>query len=354
MCTREIMNRSLQISETVATVDNPYIIAEMGTNHDRELQTARGLIDAAADAGVDAVKYQIFHGEDIVTDTISPAEYGLDEYYDETSIIQIYDNHLRLPREWFTELVEYANERGIDNIATVSCADCAQFVVDSGVDALKIASMDLTHIQLLERLAMYDLPIILSTGFAHLGEIEEALECLRESGHEQHAILHCVSKYPTDPADLNLRNIRTIGTAFDIPVGFSDHSLSPLTPAVAVAHGASIIEKHFTLSRERSGPDHSFALEPAELARMVRAVELSSKSAGCESIAVPDRANRDRYRRSIVADCAITAGEEITRDRIRFARPGTGIAPAMFEQIEGVVASQNIAAETPIRWSDLV
>jgi len=236
----------------------------------------------------------------------------------------------------------------------VSCPDCAQFVVDSGVDALKIASMDLTHIPLLRHLASYDLPIILSTGLAHLGEIEEALECLRENDHEQHAVLHCVSNYPTDPADLNLRSIRTIGTAFDTSVGFSDHSLSPLTPAVAVAHGASIIEKHFTLSRERSGPDHSFALEPAELSQMVQAVELSAMSAGSDSIAVPDRASRDQYRRSIVADRAIDVGEEITRNKVRFARPGKGIAPAMFEQIAGAAASQKIDAETPIQWDDLI
>jgi len=351
---REPMSKELEISKKVATPKNPYLIAEMGTNHDRELQTAKDLIDAAATAEVDGIKYQVFHGKDIVSDTISPEKYGLDEYYDESDIIQIYNNHLRLPREWFTELVEYASERGLHNIATVSCRDCAQFVVENGVDALKVASMDLTHLPLLSEIASYDCPIILSTGFARLSEIDEALTCLKENGHDRHAVLHCISKYPAAPTDLNLQNIRTLHSAFGVPIGFSDHSESPLTPGLAVAYGSSIVEKHFTLNRDRPGPDHSFALEPDELKRMVQIVELASKSCGSTSLQSPNHKNRESYRRSIVTEEGISAGERITKDKVRFARPGSGIAPKMIDKIDGVEASQSIAAETPIQWDDVL
>jgi sialic acid synthase SpsE len=344
---------SISIDGNPISPSNPYVVAEIGTNHNRDIDVAKELIEVAATAGVDAVKYQVYHPRDIVTESISAEEYGFDEYYEVGTALEAYEKHLRTPRDWLPTLFEYASERGLDNVATVHCADCASFVVDCGVDALKVASMDLTHIPLLSELSTYDLPLVLSTGMGSLAEIDEAVSALQGGSLQWLALLHCVSNYPADPADLNLRNILTLETTFGLPVGFSDHSLSPWTAGLAVAHGAYIIEKHFTLDASHPGPDHGFALEPDGLERLMEAVEMASASRGTRTRRQADTANRERYCRSIVADQAIPAGAEITGGDVRFARPGTGIQPADIETVIGTTASQDIDAETVLEWTDI-
>jgi sialic acid synthase SpsE len=350
---RESETDSIAIGGEGISPSNPYVIAEIGTNHDGEIDIAKQLIDAAVDAGVDAVKYQVYHPRDIVTEQISATEYGFDEYYDAETALEAYEQHLRTPRGWLPTLFEYASERGLANVATVHCADCASFVVDCGVEALKVASMDLTHVPLLSELSTYDRPLILSTGMGSLAEIDRAVSALQGGSLQWIALLHCVSNYPADPADLNLRNIPMLETAFDLPVGFSDHSSSPWTAGLAVAHGASIIEKHITLDSSQSGPDHGFALEPDELLQLVESVEMASASRGTATRRPTDASNRERYRRSVVADRDISAGTEIGYEHLRFARPGTGIRPADIETILGRTASRDIDAETVLEWEDI-
>jgi len=332
---------------------NPYIIAEIGTNHNRNIEIAKKLIDVAEAAGVDAVKYQVYHSRDIVTEGIGADEYGFEEYYDVETALEAYEEHLRTPREWFPTLFNYARERGLDNVATAHCPDCASFVVDCGVDALKVASMDLTHIPLLSELSTYDLPLILSTGMGSIAEIDQAVSTLQDGSLQWLALLHCVSNYPADPADLNLTNIPMLETAFDLPIGFSDHSRSPWTAGLAVAHGASIIEKHITLDSTFPGPDHSFALEPDGLTQLVEAVEMASESRGTAVRRPTDTINRDRYRRSIVANQKISAGTEISFDHLRFARPGSGIQPIDVNNVVGRTTTHDIQAETPLNWDDI-
>ena len=332
---------------------NPYVIAEIGTNHNGDIEVAKKLIDTTAAAGADAVKYQVYHPGDIVTKQISSKEYGFDEYYEAETAFEVYEEHLRTPREWLPTLFDYAESKGLKNIATVHCEDCASFVIDCGVDALKVASMDLTHTPLLSQLSEYNCPLILSTGMGSLAEIDKAVTVLQNGSLTWLCLLHCVSNYPANPADLNLRNIPTLNIAFDLPIGFSDHSTSPWTAGLAVAHGASIIEKHITLDSDNLGPDHSFALEPDELEQLVDAVEMASASRGSRTRFPVDAANRERYRRSIVADEDIPAGTKITAEHVRFARPGTGIQPDAIETVLGKTASQDIEAEREIEWEDI-
>lgn len=340
----------LSIGGRPVSPENPYSIAEMGTNHDRDKMVAKKLINEAAAAGVDAIKYQVYHAGDIVTREICAEEYGFEQFYDAETAYEVFDEHLRLPREWFGELTEYAAEQGLDNVATVHCPDCAEFVSTFDVQAFKVASMDLTHVPLLEALAEYELPVILSTGMASLAEIDIGVSALRDNGHEAVAVLHCVSNYPTDPAELNLRNIETIRHAFDLPAGFSDHTMSTLSSALAVAHGASIIEKHFTLDRSRDGPDHPFALEPDELATLVDNLDVARQASGSKTRALTDIQKRTEYRRSIVTDRDLSAGETVTEDAVRFARPGDGIEPSAIDSVVGMEIQTDLPAEHALKW----
>jgi sialic acid synthase SpsE len=238
----------------------------------------------------------------------------------------------------------------LDNVATVHCPDCAAYVSEFAVDAFKVASMDLTHLPLLTALADYELPIILSTGMSSFSEIDTAVRTLRENSHTDIAVLHCVSDYPTDPGDLNLKNIATIRDSFDVTVGFSDHTLSTLPPALAVAHGASIIEKHFSLDRDRNGPDHPFALEPDELKTLVENLETAGQAAGSRIRTLPDGEKRTEYRRSIVTNNDLIAGETVTEKSIRFARPGDGIEPAHIDTVLGMKVQTDVPAENALRW----
>lgn len=345
--------KGLSIGGRPVSQEDPYTIAEMGTNHDRNKAVAKDLIEEAAAAGVDAIKYQVYHAGDIVSKRIPGEAYGFEEYYDADTAYEVFDEHLRLPRSWFGDLTEYAAERGLDNVATVHCPDCAEFVAGFDVQAFKVASMDLTHLPLLKTLAGYDLPVVLSTGMASLAEVDEGVRALRENGQDDVAVLHCVSNYPTEPSELNLRNVSTIRDAFDVTAGFSDHTLSTLPPALAIAHGASIIEKHFTLDRSRDGPDHPFALEPDELDALVDNIEMAGQAAGSAARSLPDSGKRSEYRRSIVADTDLSAGDTVTEESIRFARPGDGIEPKHIEKVLGMTIKRDVPAERVVEWDHL-
>lgn len=347
------MPATVSIDGTAPSPDDPYIIAEIGTNHNRDIETAKELIDVATEAGVDAVKYQMYHTEDIVVGEVPASEYGFDEYYHQQTVAAVYDEHLRLPREWFPELVAYATEQGLDNIATACCADCVDFVATAGIDALKVSSQDLTHLPLLSEMATTDLPIVLSTGMGSLGEIERALQTLEDGGATGIGVLHCVSHYPTSPEDLNLRNIGMLKSAFDYTTGLSDHTLSPRTGGLAVAQGASILEKHFTLDRSMNGPDHGFALEPAELATFVECATQAADSLGTATRDPADRDKRESYRRSIVVMTGIDAGQTLQAADLGIARPGTGLPPEKLEWVVGRTTNRPLERGTVVEADDV-
>src|SRR6266540_3271050 len=249
------------IGDHAVGVGSPvYVIAEAGANHNRDLGIAKQLIDVASEAAADAVKFQTYKGSDLYSSKTPRFEY----LKDDRPPNEILDE-LALPREWQPELAEYARSRGIAFFSAPFDDDAVDGLAALGVPAMKIASYELIDLPLIRRAAAVGVPMILSTGMATYGEIEDALDAVAESGNREVALLRCASVYPAPARIMNLRAMSTMRSAFGVPVGLSDHSEGVAVPTAAAALGAELIEKHFTLNRELPGPDHPFALEPEEL-----------------------------------------------------------------------------------------
>lgn len=331
-----------------------FVISEIGTNHNGDLDRAKELVKASAAAGADAVKFQIYEAEDIVTHRILPHEYGLEELYPDRTMYQVFDECLRTPQEWFPELCDYSREVGILPMATVHSASGARFVVDVAMVAIKIASMDLNNLPVLSEIAkVADVPLIVSTGMSELHEIDETVAMLRGFG-KPFGLLHCVSNYPPRFDELHLQNIDILSATYGVPVGFSDHTLTTVTSAVAVALGACMIEKHITMSRTDTGPDHPFALEPGEFRQLVDEVRNVEKAhsprAGFVGPSEREAQKRLLYRRSLVTRRAVAKGAALAAEDIKISRPGSGIEPKCLGAVIGRTARRNIDAETPLTW----
>jgi sialic acid synthase SpsE len=328
-----------------------YIIAEAGSNHDRNLSQALRLIDIAADAGADAVKFQTFRAEKIQARTAERASH-LDRLMPGQKTVQDLLRELELPLEWHGALFEHSKTRGIDFLSTPFDEEAVDILDSLGVLAFKIASYELWHLPLIRHAARKGKPLLLSTGLARLGDVEEALEAVRETANESVVLLHCAIGFPPRWEDLNLRAITTEATAFGIPVGFSDHSPGVAAAVAAVTLGACVIEKHFTVDRSLPGPDHAFALEPVELTEMVRAIRNVEAALGTgEKRRAP---SEDEYyriaRRSLFAAVRIPKGAVIERSMIAVLRPGTGLAPRYLDVVVGRRALQDIEANQPMTW----
>ena len=331
-----------------------FIIAEIGTNHNSDLACARELVRVSSEAGVDAVKFQIYEADDIVNHRILTEEYGLQDLYVESTMHQVFDRYLRTPREWFPELSEYARELGVLPMATAHSGAGASFIAGQGMAAVKIASMDLNNLPVLRDIVeRVKVPVIFSTGMSELPEIDETVRIFKKYG-KPYAILHCVSNYPAEFAELQLQNIRVLREMYGVPVGFSDHTLTTISSVAAVFLGASIIEKHITLNQSDLGPDHPFALEPAELKKLVediRRVESAyAPEAGFVGPGERERAKRILYRRSLVARRDLEAGSVIREEDIKITRPGNGILPKDLGSVIGRITLKKIEAETPLQW----
>ncbi|OGH61751.1 MAG: hypothetical protein A3G34_14275 [Candidatus Lindowbacteria bacterium RIFCSPLOWO2_12_FULL_62_27] len=348
----------VRISDRAIGPGHPcFVVAEIGTNHDRNIQTARTLIDAAATAGVDAVKFQFYHGEDVVTPRATAGEYGLHRMYPGLHrMVDIYNGRLRTPRAWFPELSDRVRRLGMIPFAAPHCIDCAQFAVSLGMPAFKVASVEITNLQFLEALAAFRKPIILSTGFATSREIAEAVRAVRRAGHSKLILLHCVSDYPTRPQDVNLQFIQTLRRRFGAPVGFSDHTTGLAVSFAAVALGASVIERHVTLDRNRSGPDHPFALEPQMLVELVRGIRDIHRAMGkaAKKLTASERDKRKLFFRSIVASRHIPRGQKIRAADLDLKRPGTGLPPKMLRTVIGRRVRRDIRQYDLIETGTLV
>lgn len=346
------MKETIKIGNKIIGNDKPtFIIAEIGTNHNQRKDKAKKLIDIAAKSNVDAVKFQIYHPQDIVSEEIKVDDYGLSDIYNETYWYNVLENHLKTPVEWFPDLSDYAHSLGLNVIATVHCEECMNNMMPY-IDAFKIASMDLTHHFLLEKLSLTDMPIILSTGMSKTNEIDEAVNLIRKNNN-QLSVLHCVSNYPANFEELNLNFIKTLKTMYSFPIGFSDHALDTLSSIIAVSLGANIIEKHITLNRNDQGPDHKFALEPENLNKLVKNIRKVELSLGTyeRNISKKEMKKRELYRRSIIAKTDIKKGETITLDNIKFTRPGTGLLPKYYHLILDKVAIKDIKSESLINFN---
>ena len=328
-----------------------YIIAEAGSNHDRDLDQARRLIDVAAAAGADAVKFQTFRADAIVAETPTRAKY-LDAILPPGQTMSELFAQLELPRDWHGTLARHAADRGLDFLSTPFDPEAVDLLDELGVKAFKVATYELWHLPLIRDIASRGRPIICSTGMADLADVQDAVDTVRETGNEQLILLHCVVNYPPPFADLNLRAIETMRQAFGVPVGWSDHTPGWLAPVVATTLGAAVIEKHFTTDRDRPGPDHPFALEPDELVTMVRAIRDTEAALGT-GIKRRAPAEDDLYvtaRRSLFAARAIGAGEVLGEDDIAILRPGTGLEVRDLAKVVGRTARRAIERHEPLAW----
>jgi sialic acid synthase SpsE len=329
-----------------------YVIAEAGANHNRDLEIARELIDVAAASGADAVKFQTYTGRDLYSSRTPKFEY----LQDDRSPAELLDA-IALPREWQPELAAHAAQRGIHFFSSPFDRSAVDSLVEVGVPAMKIASFEIVDLGLIEYAAATGLPMIISCGMATYGEIDDALGAVAAAGNPQVALLRCASVYPSPPEIMNLRAIPTMRAAFGVPVGLSDHTLGIAVAPASVAVGASLVEKHFTLSREMEGPDHPFALEPSELEQMVagiREVEAALGSGRLEGPSEEESGEMFRLaRRSIVAAAEIPRGTVLDLSMLTVKRPGYGIAPKYLPAVVGRVASVDIPFDEIITWEML-
>ena len=334
--------------------DEPtFVIAEAGSNHNGELDTAKELIDVAANAGADAVKFQTFRAEDLYVEDSGDVEY-LD---DERSIYEIIEN-MEMPYEWIPELHAYCHDHGVEFLSTPFDERSAEELAEY-VPVWKIASYTSSHIPFLKHLAGTEKPIIMSTGAHELDEVAESVSALRDAGVSDLVVLQCVAAYPTPLSEINVRVIETLQQEFDVLSGLSDHTLDPVTaPSAAVALGASVVEKHFTLDKSMEGPDHQFALEPDELDQMMTAIRDTERTLGTGKKSILDIESElhDKARRAVHAVDDITAGEEFTAENVKVLRPGeqnAGLHPKFYHEILGKTADRDIPRNHGLQWNDI-
>jgi len=331
------------------------IIAEAGVNHNGSLNTAMKLIDEAANAGCDAIKFQSFKADNIIVRGIDKAEYqkkntgGRESQHDMLK-------KLELDFEEHKLLFEYCKTKGIRFMSSPFDEDAADMLESLGVSLMKIPSGEITNKPLLQHVARKGIPLILSTGMSTMGEVEEALRWIYETGNNDVILLHCTSDYPARYGDVNLRAMVTMREAFKVRTGYSDHTEGIEVPIAAAALGAEVIEKHFTLDRNMEGPDHKASIEPQELSLMVKAIRNVGESMG-NGIKRPAEAElktRDLVRKSIVSRCPIKKGCVIDKSMLCLKRPGTGIPPGFLDRIAGCAASGDIEEDRVITWKDIV
>jgi N,N'-diacetyllegionaminate synthase len=332
--------------------DQPcFIIAEVGVNHNGDLDCAKRLIDAAHDAGADAVKFQTFKTENLVTRSAKKAEYQTKNDSATTTQFQMLKN-LEFSEPEFKKLSLYAKKRGLIFLSTAFDDASLDLLIRLDVTAFKIPSGEITNIPLMRKIAHEKKPVILSTGMSNLEEVKEAIACLQERGCRDILLLHCTTSYPAPPESVNLRVLDTLMNEFHLPVGYSDHTAGIYIPIAAVARGACVIEKHLTLDRTLPGPDHAASLEPEEFRRMVGAIREieSALGDGEKKLQSCEVSIRDVVRKSIVAAKKIPVGSKITKNHLAIKRPGTGIEPKFLENLIGKTVLCEIEKDTVISW----
>ena len=349
-------NLEVKIDNKLIGENHPcFIIAEAGVNHDGDIKKAKKLIDIAKDANVDAVKFQTWITEEIVTKSVNQAEYQKKN----TGILESqFDmlKRLELSFDEFRELKDYADKKRIVFLSTPDDEISVDFLDDIGLFAYKIGSGELTNIFMLKRIAKKKKPIILSTGMADLNEIREAVNSIHEENNKDLVLLHCTSQYPTEFKDVNLRAMITLKNTFNTLVGYSDHTLGFLVPQLAVCLGACIIEKHFTYDKNANGPDHICSLDSTELKKMVkriRNIELILGSRVKDPISEEIKL-RKLVRKSIVAKIDILKNTIITKDMLALKRAGGFLEPKDIYNIINKRTTKEIKRDNPISKEDLI
>lgn len=340
-----------------------FIIAEAGVNHNGSEERALQLIDEAVRAGADAVKFQTFQAESLVVPGADKAEYQKVQTGegDQFSMLQ----QLELSNESHRRLKDHCDASGIEFMSTPFDPESADFLVELGIQRIKIPSGELTNHPFIAYLTSTGLPIIMSTGMATLDEVLQAMQVVRDTRQRKNlpepleeclTLLHCTSNYPAHMDDINLNAMHTLHEKTGLPVGYSDHSEGILIPPVAVALGATVVEKHFTLDRSLPGPDHAASLEPDELQEMVAQIRDVEKALGSpvKAPAEAELPTRDAARRSVTLTRSVTKNESLTADDMALLRPGTGIPPRDMERVTGRKVNADLPKGHTLQWSDLI
>ncbi len=337
-------------NRTIGTGQDVYIIAEAGVNHNGRFDPALRLVDEAKRAGADAVKFQVFTAENLVVSNAPTAAYQLEKgHTDQREMLR----QLELTRREFTDLFEYCRHIGIEFLATPFSIDDLEFLLELGVSAIKLASPDLVNFPLLERAIGSGLPVIVSSGACTMEEIDDAVECFSNQGAlSRMVLLHCISSYPTLLSQANLGVIGNLAGRYPVPIGFSDHTAEWMTGALAVAAGASVLEKHFTLDRNMPGPDQAFSLEEKELVQFINAAREAKTALGTSlrQLLKCEQDVRKLSRGSVVSALDIPAGTIITPAMLTVKRPAGGIEPARIKEVIGTLAVLDIPADVRIEW----
>lgn len=333
-------------------MDNVLIIAEAGVNHNGSMHIAKQLVDKAVEAGANIIKFQTFNSEKLVSKAAKQAEYQQRNIGkgDEGQLAML--KKLELSAENHQELLQYCQERNIRFWSTPFDMASIDFLHSLNIGLWKIPSGEITNYPYLKKIASFHEPIILSTGMCELSDIEAALNVLIEEGTNKDdiTVLHCNTEYPTPFADVNLKAMLEIGNKFGVKIGYSDHTNGIEVPIAAVALGATVIEKHFTLDKNMEGPDHKASLEPDELKAMVSAIRNIEQALGTghKQISASERKNIQIARKSIVAACDIKKGELFTEENLTVKRPGNGISPMRWKEVVGTVATRDYSEEDMI------
>jgi N-acetylneuraminate synthase len=328
-----------------------YIVAEISANHKQKLNEAIELVRAAKEAGADAVKLQTYTPDTLTIKSERPEfQIGGGTPWDGKTLYELY-SEAYMPWEWQPKLKKLADDLGIDLFSTPYDKTAVDFLEEMGVPAYKVASFEIADIPLIEYIASKNKPIILSTGMATLADIDEAVQAARKAGATQIALLKCTSAYPAPPEEMNLRTIPDLAKKFRVPVGLSDHTMGIAVPVAAVALGACIVEKHFTLSRSVPSPDSAFSVEPQEFKTMVEAIRTTEKALGEVRYEVSEQEAKSRvFRRSLFVVKDMKEGEVFTKENVRSIRPGYGLAPKHLKEVLGRRATRDIQRGAPLSW----
>jgi len=331
-----------------------FIIAEAGVNHNGDMRLAKKLVDAAVEAGADAVKFQAFKAERLVCANAPKARYQKETTGANESQLAML-RRLELNEAAHKELSTYCRRKKIIFMSTPFDEACADFLKKLGMGIFKIPSGELTNLPFLRHVAKFGKPMIVSTGMANMKEVRRAVEAIRKAGNKRISLLHCVSSYPAPVTEVNLKAMQTLAKTFKLPVGFSDHTLGIDIAAAAAALGASIIEKHLTLKRTMIGPDHRASLEPGEFKAMVTSIRRveAALGNGIKRPAKSEKNTSDVARKSLAAALDIPAGTVIAAGMIAIKRPGTGLAPELKDRVIGRRAKTALRRDQLLRWEHL-
>lgn len=332
-----------------------YIVAEIGINHNGDIDHAKKMVEAAQLCGADAVKFQVFKANEFVSDERSTYTYVSQGKQITESMLNMFRRYEFSEEEW-RELFRHCRQRSVEFFITPQNPSDLDFILAfEDIPAIKVGSDDLTNLELLENYAERLKPIIISSGMAYLSEIEEAVRAIRNMDNNDIIILHCVSSYPASAEEIHLRKIPTIQRAFNVHVGFSDHTVGSTAAVGAVVMGAAIVEKHFTLDKSLPGPDHWFSAHPEEFQSLVRDVRYIERTLGTPVVEPTEREIKMRHlaHRSIVASRHIKQGDVISREMFHYGRPGTGLPPKFAQYILQKTAKRSIAKNEQITFDDI-